>query len=610
MASGPDLPLLPRFSLDDFGKIPFATALKRSLKEYSAARLRADVMAGIVVGVLALPLSMALGIAVGVAPQNGLYTAVIAGVLVALTGGSKFQITGPTAAFVVILAKIFNQHGLAGLLTAGMMAGVLLLAMGVARLGRLIQFIPHPVTTGFTAGIATVIATLQLKDVFALPIAKQPDGYVEKWIALFHARASASYADALVALATVVGILLLSKKAPGLTKRLPAPLLVISLLTVLAAAAHHFLAGFQVVTIGSRFSTTINGHTYAGIPPLPPTPMIPWAAKGMSLDLLRQLFPAAFAIAMLGAIESLLSAVIADGMTGKKHDPDAELVALGIGNIAAPFFGGIAATGALARTATNVRAGATSPIASVVHALVVLLAILLLAPLVAYVPMASLAGLLLLTAWNMSEIRHFLHVVRSAPRSDVFVLIICFVLTVLADMVVAVSVGVVLAALLFMKRMAELTHARLIDRDSPETTRTLPDGVALYEIAGPLFFGAAQNAMGALATVGTRNRVVVLSLGQVPTMDATGMVALESALTRLRVAGKIAVIAGPLPQPRAVTKRALRALAHDHLRLAENLEEALAMAGELAQGHLVAGGTLDASNPVPLPRRADDERTP
>jgi SulP family sulfate permease len=565
--------------------VPFATALRRSLAQgYDARTLKADVLAGIVVGIVALPLSMALAVSVGVAPQHGLYTAIVAGAVVALTGGSKFQVTGPTAAFVVILAPITSRHGLSGLLTAGLMAGVLLVAMGVARLGRLIQFIPHPVTTGFTAGIAIVIATLQLKDVFGLPIATMPETYLEKLLALWHARNQASVSEFAIAAGTLLILVVLPRRFSKLTERVPAPLFALALSSLSVLAIGYFWPNFSVATIGTRFQSELGGRLIAGIPPLPPTPMLPWSGSGLSLGALSTLGSAAFAIAMLGAIESLLSAVIADGMTGKKHNPDAELIGLGLGNIVAPFFGGIAATGALARTATNVRAGARSPIAAFVHALVVLLAVLLFAPLLAYVPMASLAALLLLVAWNMSERRHFVTILRIAPKSDVLVLITCFALTILFDMIMAVSVGVVLASLLFMRRTAELTQSRLLEAESAgETQYVLPPGVALYEVAGPLFFGAAQNAMTALDAVGARNKFVVLALGRVPSIDATGLVALESALVRLRQAGKRVVITGPLPEPRQIFDKANLPKHHPHLSFAPTLEDGLAAARQLLE---------------------------
>jgi SulP family sulfate permease len=561
-------------------EIPFAIALRRTFAQgYSPARLRQDALAGVVVGIVALPLSMALAIAVGVAPQHGLYTAIVAGTVVALAGGSKHQVTGPTAAFVVILAPITSRYGLSGLLTAGLMAGVLLIMMGMVRLGRFIEFIPHPVTTGFTAGIATVIATLQIKDVLGLPIANLPDGYFEKIAVLWRARAGASLAELSVAASTLALLL----GWPRLTKRLPAPLAAIVLVSLAAMLLVREYPALHIATIGSRFHSTINGHEYAGIPPLPPLFMRPWGQEGgMTFGRIRDLTAPALAIAMLGAIESLLSAVIADAMTGKKHDPNAELVALGLGNVVAPFFGGIAATGALARTATNIRAGGTSPIASVVHALTVLAAVIVAAPLVAHVPMASLAALLLLVAWNMSELRHFAHILRVAPHSDVAVLLTCYVLTVAVDMVVAIGVGVVLAALVFMKRMSELTSSRVLaPADSNDEARALPKGVSVYEIAGPLFFGAAQKAMGAIETAGVGARAVVLALGTVPAIDATGLVALESAIERLRRMKKMVIIAGPLPEPKRVFEKANLEVAHDHVFLADTLDEGIQLAHDL-----------------------------
>ncbi len=562
-------------------QVPIATAMRRVLERgYTRADLSADILAGLVVGIVALPLSMALGIAVGAPPQAGLYTAVVAGALVALLGGSKFQVTGPTAAFVVILAPIVSKHGLSGLLTAGFMAGLVLIGMGLMRLGRLIQFIPHPVTTGFTTGIAVVIATLQLKDVFGLRTGPMGDHFSEKVEALWRAKLTFQPAELVVAVSTLALLLLV----PRVTKKIPAPLIAISAVSLGAAVLSRFVPAFSVATLGSRFHTTVGGVAYAGIPPIPPLPSTPWG-DALSLRLIEDLLPSAFAIAMLGAIESLLSAVIADGLTGKKHDPNAELVALGIGNVVAPFFGGIAATGALARTATNIRAGARSPIASVVHAIAVLLSIVVLAPLVAYVPMASLAGLLLLVAWNMSEIHAFTGVVRVAPKSDVAVLLTCFVLTVLFDMVIAIGVGVVLAAILFMRRMAEMTEGRAtLQGDTLEHNNVVPDGVGLYEIDGPLFFGAAQNAMGALhAAHGDSYAVLVLNLGRVPVIDGTGLVAIDNAIATLRRQKKEVVIAGPLPKPRSIFEKARLEDRHDGLSFAPDLEAAFALAKRIVR---------------------------
>ena len=559
---------------------PIAHALRRTLsKGYTVRDFRADVFAGIVVGVVALPLSMALAIAVGAPPQHGLYTAIFAGFAVSLLGGCKFQVTGPTAAFVVILAPIVTQHGLPGLLTAGLMAGVLLVAMGAFRWGSLIRFIPYPVTTGFTTGIATVIATLQIKDVFGLSVPLMPDHYVEKIATLWGARGTASAQEVAVATATLALLL----GVPRITTRIPAPLIAIALASAGVALAHRLAPSFPVATIGTRFHTVVHGVQIAGIPPVVPRPAFPWGSS-LSFGLVRELVPAAFAIAMLGAIESLLSAVIADGMTGTKHDPNSELVALGIGNIIAPIFGGIAATGALARTATSIRAGARSPIACATHSLVVLLAILVLAPLVAYVPMASLAALLLLVAWNMSEVHNFIGLFRIAPRSDVFVLLTCFFLTVFFDMVVAVSVGFVLAAILFMRRMAELTETNLtIDNTEEHRLRDLPRGVDFYEINGPLFFGAAQSAMEALhASRSDQFHTLILHLGKVPIIDATGFAALENAVEGLVRRKKGVILAGPLPRPRKVFDKARLDARHGGMvRIAEDLTSAIALARQI-----------------------------
>ncbi len=569
-----------RPGFEDRSGFPIAYALRRVLRNgYKAQYLRADVLAGVVVGIVALPLSMALAIAVGAPPQAGLYTAIFAGFSVSLLGGCKFQVTGPTAAFVVILAPIVAKHGLSGLLTAGLMAGALLVAMGACRLGSLIKFIPYPVTTGFTTGIATVIATLQIKDVFGLSVPAMPEHYVEKLATLWEARGSASPREVAIAAATLALLL----GVPKITRRIPAPLIAIALVSAAAALGHRAAPSFSVATIGSRFHTIVNGVEVAGIPPVVPTPALPWGGS-LSFGLVRELFPAAFAIAMLGAIESLLSAVIADGMTGTKHDPNSELVGLGIGNIIAPFFGGIAATGALARTATSIRAGARSPIACAVHSLVVLLAILALAPLVAYVPMASLAALLLLVAWNMSEVRHFVGLFKVAPRSDIFVLLTCFFLTVFFDMVVAVSVGFVLAAILFMRRMADITEARLaIDNTEEHRLVGLPRGVSFYEINGPLFFGAAQNAMDALhASHSDVFFALILHLGKVPVIDATGFAALENAIQVLVKRGKIVILAGPFPQPRKIFDKARLDKRHEGMvHMAADLTAALALARQI-----------------------------
>ena len=537
-----------------------AAALRAVRAEgYTLSHFRDDVLAGLVVGIVALPLAMALAIAVGVAPQHGLYTAIVAGFVVALLGGSRFQVTGPTAAFIVILAPIQAKFGLSGLLLSGMMGGLLLLLMGVLRLGRFIEFIPHPVTTGFTAGIATVIAALQIKDFFGLSPAASGDHFFERLAALADARGTASPWEFALGAGTL-GVLVLF---PKLTRRVPAPLVALPLAAVAAHLLSRWIPGFEPATIAGRFHTVIDGSVVAGIPRLPPLPIRPWLAPGpggqplpLTFETIRALLPGAFAIAMLGAIESLLSAVVADGMGRTRHDPDAELMALGTGNLLVPFFGGIPATGAIARTATAIRCGARSPVAAMVHAVTILAAILALAPWIGLLPMAALAALLLLVAWNMSEVRHFGHILRVAPRSDVLVLLLCYALTVAFDMVIAVSVGVVLAALLFMKRMSEVTRSRILAGEHPALPRKLPPGVIVYDIDGPLFFGAVQKAMGALGAIADEARAVIFRMEEVHVIDATGLVALESALERLHRRGCLAVLVGVPPQPERVLRKA------------------------------------------------------
>ena len=535
-----------------------AAALRAVLREgYSPADFRADALAGVVVGIVALPLAMALAIAVGMPPQHGLYTAIVGGFVVAGLGGSRMQVSGPTAAFVVVLAPIYAKFGTAGLLVSGLLGGVVLVAMGLLRLGKLIELVPHPVTTGFTAGIATVIATLQLKDLFR----------------------TASPWEPLLAVVTLAGLVAF----PRLTKKVPAAIIVLPLSALLALWLAKLVPDFEVSTIASRFHATVGGRVVDGIPQLPPLPILPWRESGPSggelafdLETLRALLPSALAIAMLGAIESLLCAVVADGMARTRHDPDAELIASGVGNIVVPFFGGIPCTGAIARTATNVRSGARSPIAAMVHAVVILAAVLVLAPLLGYLPMPALAALLLLVAWRMSEVGHFVHIVRVAPKSDVAILLTCFGLTVAFDMVVGVSVGMVLAAFLFMRRMADMTQIRT-GAGEQTNVPALPAGVAVYEISGPLFFGAAQRAMGRLTTIADGTKAVIVLMRDVHTMDATGLVALESALDVLHRHHCLAILTNVQAQPRALLEKARLVRPDPMTVFAADVREAVAL---------------------------------
>lgn len=422
---------------------------------------------------------------------------------------------------------------------------------------------------------------MQLKDFLGLTLASSPEHYAERVEALIHGLPTLSSGDLTVGVTTLATLILSAK----FIKRIPAPLLGLLVGTALGLALTAWMPDWSIATIGSRFGYITDGVRHAGIPPLPPTPVLPWTLPGpdgqplvLSFELIRSLAPSAFAIAMLGAIESLLCAVVADGMAGTKHDPDVELIAQGLGNIAAPFFGGIAATGAIARTATNIRAGARSPLASFFHAVFVLAAVLALAPLLGHLPMAALAALLLVVAWNMSELKHFVHIVRVAPKSDTIILLTCFLLTVLFDMVVSVSIGIVLAALLFMRRMAEISHARLATDAHPSLAVPLPEGVLLYEIAGPLFFGAAQKAMNALEIVHAPARVVILDITSVPVMDVTGLVALESAVESLTRRHHFVVIAGVKGQTAKLLRRAHLDAKPEQVALCATLSEAVSVA--------------------------------
>lgn len=469
--------------------------------------LLSNIGAGLVVGIVALPLAMAFAIASGARPEQGIYTGIVAGLLASLFGSSRVSISGPTGAFIVILASITAQHGIEGLQIATLMAGLILLAMGLVKLGGIIRFIPTPVITGFTAGIAVIIFVGQWKDFFGLAPAAAGQHFHEKFGALVEALPGLHLPTTLLALGALAIVVLL----PRVERRVPSPL--VAMLAATLAQAWWQFDG--VATIGSAF-----GGIPSGLPPV----HLPEVTFARILELIGP----AITIAMLGAIESLLCAVVADGMVGTRHDPNQELVGQGIANLAAPVFGGFAATGAIARTATNIRNGGTSPLAGVVHALFLLAVIVALAPLAAHIPLAALAAILFVVAWNMSEARHFVDLLRHAPVNDKALLLITFLLTVFADLVIAVNVGVLLAALLFMKRMSETVTIE------GETDTSLagvcpvgvPKGVQVYSIDGPLFFGAAATFERTLAGLHDDTRVLILRLGQVPMADATAMKAL------------------------------------------------------------------------------------
>lgn len=518
--------------------IPIFSGIRTAWQSgYGLADLRQDILAGLTIGTVALPLSMALAIATGVPPQHGLYTAIVAGAIIAITGGSRYNVSGPTAAFVVILFPIVQQYGLGGLLIATMMAGLILVILGLARMGRLIQFVPYPVVLGFTAGIAVVIASMQIPDFLGLTVDESGDHFLANMIHLVFALPSLDYYELGIGVATLALLIFW----PRLNLPIPAPLIGLIAAAVLGYWLNSSVDGQLIDTIASRFTWSVDGVTGYGIPPIPPSFTAPWTLPGpdgqplvVNFSLIVDLAGPAFAIAILGAIESLLCAVIADGLTKTKHDPNAELVGQGLGNIVAPFFGGITATAALARTATSIRSGARSPIAAVIHSLVVLVAVLALAGLLGMVPMAALAALLFIIAWNMSEARHVVRVVRNAPGGDVAILLVCFGLTVLFDMVVAVAVGIGLAGALFIQRMAAITNSQSRSNESHPATQGLPSSVMVYDVNGPLFFGVAEKAITTIQGIDQQVQTVILDMQDVPTIDATAIVALQSLVNKLQ----------------------------------------------------------------------------
>lgn len=529
-----------------------AHALRESLAEgYTRTKLVKDLLAGVTVGIIAIPLAMALAIASGVPPQYGLYTAILAGFIIALTGGSRYSISGPTAAFVVILYPIAMKYGLSGLLLASVLAGVILIVMALLRLGRLIEYIPEPVTLGFTSGIAIVIVILQIKDFFGLPLAALPEHFFDKIPLLVNALPHTAWPSLLVAAVTLAVMIGWRRLNTAIPPHLPA-LLIGTLLGLI-------LLQWQVdlPTIASRFSyVAADGSEAAGIPPYLPYFDWPWLRPGpngellqFSWPLVKDLLAAAFAIAMLGAIESLLCAVVLDGASGKRHSANSELLGQGIGNIVTPFFGGITATAALARSSANFKAGAQSPVASMVHAAVVLLALLMLTPVLAYIPMAALAALLVMVAWGMSEAPKAWHLLKTAPRSDILVFCVCLLLTVMFDMVLAITAGIVLAALLFMKDIAAMTKVTDISANKKQITQPLPEGWKVLKISGPLFFAAADRIFAEIALLGKAQRGLVLYMDGVPLLDAGGLAAFDKLRASARQAGTALWIADVQFQP-------------------------------------------------------------
>ncbi len=542
-----------------------------TLRGYNREQLFADLSSGVVVGVVALPLAIAFAIASGVTPNRGLYTAVIAGFIISTLGGSRVQIGGPTGAFVVIVYGIVQRYGIDGLLIATFMGGVILVGFGLARFGGAIKFIPYPVITGFTSGIALIIFSTQVKDLLGLRMPSVPSGFLGRWTEYGRHIGTADPPTLLIAGLTL-GIIALW---PRLNVKLPGTFVALVVTTVLVRATH-----LRVDTIGGRF-----GIIDASFPRM----VIPH----VSLETATALVGPAFTIALLAGIESLLSAVVSDGMIGGKHRSNMELVAQGVANIVSPLFGGMPATGAIARTATNVKNGGRTPIAGITHAATLLLITLFFGRWAALIPMATLAGILVVVSYHMSEWRTFRAEFRG-PKSDLLVLLTTFILTVLVDLTVAVEVGMVLAAFLFMRRMAEVTNVSAITREFRDDSgdaqgdglrrRELPPGVEVYEIDGPFFFGAAEKFKETFTQLQRPPRVLILLMRNVPAIDSTGLAALRDIVTRFRRAGTRVILAGVHAQPMAALQRSALGEEMPDQDLVEGVDEAIALAGAHVSG--------------------------
>ena len=512
----------------------FKPRLFSALKNYSKETFMADLMAGIIVGIVALPLAIAFGIASGVSPEKGIITAIIAGFIISLLGGSKVQIGGPTGAFIVIIYGIIQQYGEAGLIVATLMAGILLILLGVFKLGAIIKFIPYPIIVGFTSGIAVTIFTTQIADIFGLNFGgeKVPGDFIGKWMIYFRHFDTINWWNTIVSIASIIIIAI----TPRFSKKIPGSLIAIIVVTAVVYLLKTYAGIDTIDTIGDRF--TIKSEL-----PDATMPALNWEA-------IKDLFPVAITIAVLGAIESLLSATVADGVTGDKHDSNTELIAQGTANLITPLFGGIPATGAIARTMTNINNGGKTPVAGIIHAVVLLPILLFLMPLAQYIPMACLAGVLVIVSYNMSEWRTFKALLKN-PKSDVTVLLITFFLTIIFDLTIAIEVGLVIACILFMRRVMETTEISVIkDEIDPndeldiavcEEHLIIPAGVEVYEINGPYFFGIATKFEETMAQLGDRPKVRVIRMRKVPFIDSTGIHNLTS-LCKMSQKEKITIV--------------------------------------------------------------------
>ena len=532
----------------------FQPKIFETLKHYSKEKFTADLMAGIIVGIVAIPLAVAFGIASGVGPTEGLVTAIIAGFIISFFGGSRVQIGGPTGAFIVIVYGIIQQHGLAGLLIATIMAGIMLILMGVFKLGNIIKFVPYPVIIGFTAGIAVTIFSTQIKDLFGLDIDNLPANFVDKWIVYFKNISETNLVTLLLGVLSILIIVLV----PKISKKIPGSLVAIVVVTVAVWLLNSSGTFGHIKTIGDIYQLP------SGIPS-PKMPTLTLAEGTTIIDLMVQLFPAAFTIAMLGAIESLLSAMVADGVIADKHDSNTELIGQGIANIVTPLFGGIPATGAIARTMTNINHGGRSPIAGIIHAVTLLLVLLFLGKLVGYIPMACLAGVLVVVSYNMSGWRS-IAALRKMPMSDNVVMWITIVLTVVFDLTIAIEIGLLLSVVLFLKRTSEATSIKIFgseidpniesDLELHEEKLLVPEGVAVYEIDGPYFFGVANKFDEIMTRMAKPPRVRIIRMRRVPFIDSTGLHNLENLCIQSRRQGSIVILSGVTMQVRKTLLKA------------------------------------------------------
>lgn len=532
----------------------FQPKIFETLKHYSKEKFTADLMAGIIVGIVAIPLAVAFGIASGVVPTEGLVTAIIAGFIISFFGGSRVQIGGPTGAFIVIVYGIIQQHGLAGLLIATIMAGIMLILMGVFKLGNIIKFVPYPVIIGFTAGIAVTIFSTQIKDLFGLDIDNLPANFVDKWIVYFKNISEINLVTLLLGVLSILIIVLV----PKISKKIPGSLVAIVVVTVAVWLLNSSGTFGHIKTIGDIYQLP------SGIPS-PKMPTLTLAEGTTIIDLMVQLFPAAFTIAMLGAIESLLSAMVADGVIADKHNSNTELIGQGIANIVTPLFGGIPATGAIARTMTNINNGGRSPIAGIIHAVTLLLVLLFLGKLVGYIPMACLAGVLVVVSYNMSGWRSIV-ALRKMPMSDNAVMWITIVLTVVFDLTIAIEIGLLLSVVLFLKRTSEATSIKIFgseidpniesDLELHEEKLLVPEGVAVYEIDGPYFFGVANKFDEIMTRMAKPPRVRIIRMRRVPFIDSTGLHNLENLCIQSRRQGSIVILSGVTMQVRKTLLKA------------------------------------------------------